>query len=468
MKHRRGKATALLVGVACVVSAACGARVTDEQVDASRAVRLGPAGSGQDGATATVGVADVGGPVVTVNAGETSNSDASTATAVGRAGPFTLTASDTGITSTDLTLGSVTELSGPVPGLFQGSVFGVNALAAYLNSVGGLAGRRVKVDVRDDQFDSAQNRNVSRELIAKSFAMIGGVSLYDDASAEDVRKSGIPDIPGITLNKVRADLPNNFAPTPNVDGAATGQFLWFQRKFPDAVKAVGSVYGDVPSAKRSHENFRMAAESIGYEWKYDRGYQPTESDFTADIIRMRQSGVRAVFLIALDGKNVARVLKAASQQSWKPDVWIVGGSAYDRVVPALAGSAADGIHIFSTLALYAGEDSANVPEVRLFNQWFQKVRPGGTPDAYAAYAWISGRLLQQAMEKTGPNPKRSDVNAALRTITKFSANGMQAETSPGTKGPSSCYLIMRLDGGKYHRVDPADNGFICEGTVLRR
>lgn len=467
--------------LACLVAAACGARVSEEQV-ASMRTAAGPSGASASASVARPGDPSpaAGGDVASIDGGDGSTGDpatsdggesvqaAGTPSGGGTATNEGLRASDVGITPTEIVIGHVTMLSGPVPGLFEGSVRGINAYAAYVNSKGGIGGRKVRVEVRDDQFDAAQNRSVTQDLLGKTFGLVGSISLYDDASAAEVAKSGAPDIPALTLNKVRADLPNSFAPQPNADHAPTGQFLWFQREFPEAVKAVGSVYGDVPSAKRSHENFRRAAESVGYAWKYDRGYQPTETDFTADIIRMRQSGVKAVFLIALDAKNVARVLKAASQQNWKPDVWILGASAYDKTLLTLAGPAAEGVHIFSIASLYAGEDAGAIPEVKLFNEWHNRVAPGKSIDYYAVTAWSAGMMFAQAVEKAGPNPTRASVVAALRTITKFTANGLQAETDPANKRPSTCFLIMKVEGGKYRRVDPAGTGFRCEGTILRR
>jgi ABC-type branched-subunit amino acid transport system substrate-binding protein len=471
MRRRSNVVRGAVLVLAVAVTGACGARVSDQQVRAS----LGAADASQ---SPTAAADDSSTPAPEAAGDAPAQAEAPTAAApgaaagpepaVGAAAGARRMASDVGITPDTMTIGHVTQLSGPVPGLFEGSVRGINAYAAYANSKGGLAGRKLVVETRDDQFDAAQNRVVTNDLLAKTFALIGGVSLYDDASAADVGRSGAPDIPGLTLNKVRGDLPNNFAIVPNVDGAPTSHFLWFQRKFPDAVKSIGSIYGDVPSAKRAHENQRKAAESIGYVWKYDRGYQATETDFTADVIRMRQSGVKAVFLVALDAKNVARVLKAAAQQSWKPDVWILGASAYDRALLVLAGPAAEGITIFSTAALYAGEDAGVIPEVKLFNEWYQKANPGKTPDFYGVSAWMSGMLFAQAVEKAGPNPTRASVVAALRTITTFTGNGMQGETSPAQKRPTTCYLIMKVEGGKFKRVDPADKGFRCEGEILRR
>jgi ABC-type branched-subunit amino acid transport system substrate-binding protein len=462
--------------VAVLVAAGCGARVSPEQVASvgggGGAVvdqQQGPVASGEQPDGASPGLAAGPGDADTGALSGRGTEEATTAPS-GEGGQLQAadvprTASDVGITPDTIKIGQVTQLTGPVPGLFAGSVVGIQAFAAYQNSVGGVAGRKVEAIIRDDQFDATANRTATRDLIASTFALVGGISLYDDASAPDVEKSGIPDVT-TAISRTRAQLPNNFAPGPNVDGAPTGQFVWLKEKHPEVVKAMASLYGDVPSAKVVHQAYRRAAESLGFAWVYDRGYQPTETDYTADIIRMRQAGAKALFLMSVDAKNVARILKAGQQQGWRPDVVFLGPSSYDTAMLTLAGGAAEGALVFQGYALYAGEDAGLVPEVKLFNQWVQRVKPGNVPDTFAAGAWLAGRLWAKAMAEVGPNPTRADVVAALRKIDDFDANGMMASAGPGTKRPSTCYLIAEIKGGKYRRLDPA-NGFRCDGTYWR-
>ena len=466
--HRR----VVLAAIAAVALAAgCGARVSPEQVASVGGGATGAqqASAAEDPAfgvggieSATEETGDTGG------AGDAATADGAPAAGGGgqvQASNVARTASDVGITAEVIRIGQVTQLTGPVPGLFAGSVIGIQAFAAYQNSIGGIAGRKVEAVIRDDQFDATANRNATRDLIESTFALVGGISLYDDASAPDVEKSGIPDVT-TAISRTRAQLPNNFAPNPNLDGAPTGQFVWLKEKHPQVVGAMASLYGDVPSAKVVHQAYRRAAESLGFTWVYDRGYQPTETDYTADIIRMRQADAKALFLMSVDAKNVARILKAAQQQGWRPDVVFLGPSSYDPAMVTLAGTAADGALVFQGYALYAGEDAGVVAEVKLFNQWVQKVKPGNVPDTFAAGAWLAGRLWAKAMAGVGPNPTRKEVVEALRKIDEFDGNAMMASAGPGTKRPSTCYLIAELEGGKFRRVEPA-TGFRCDGTYFR-
>ena len=67
-------------------------------------------------------------------------------------------ATDVGVKADSISLGNVSTLTGPVPGLFKGAVYGAQAVIAYQNSQGGIFGRKLKLAVGDDQLSESQNR----------------------------------------------------------------------------------------------------------------------------------------------------------------------------------------------------------------------------------------------------------------------------------------------------------------------
>src|SRR5271155_1622155 len=60
----------------------------------------------------------------------------------------------TGVTPTSVTIGNV---STQIGGLFTGAVVGTEAYAAYVNSQGGINGRKIVVNASDDQFTGSNN-----------------------------------------------------------------------------------------------------------------------------------------------------------------------------------------------------------------------------------------------------------------------------------------------------------------------
>ena len=462
----------LILIVLLSIASACGARVSDEQ----RAAAVGPAADGRSGpigeSAASGGVGSSSDPGTATgsadNSGGTptaSGDDTATAPAPqgGNGG-----ATDVGVTGDTITMGLVTTLSGPVPGLFQGASVGAQAFVAYLNSQGGVFGRKLKLIVRDDQFDSGQNRAQTQDLAKQALGFLGSFSVYDDAGIGELEKSGIPDV-GYGLTDPRRNAAVNFSPQPAKSGTfRTGPFAYYQKKFPDAVKHVGTIYGDVPASKAAALDAMAAARSVGWEFAYERGYQPTETDFTADVVRMRQSGVKAFWTTSADAKTMARLVKAMEQQGFKPEFIAFGASGYDPAFLALAGSASEGVFIDHQLALYQGGDAGSVPEVALFNQWLQKVKPGYTPDLFAAYAWASGRLLQQALQAAGPQLTRKSLLEALKKIDQFDSNGLVAPAGPASKRQPTCDMFMQVQGGKFVRIDPPGKGYLCGGSIFTK
>jgi ABC-type branched-subunit amino acid transport system substrate-binding protein len=464
-----GRLVALVVLIG--LASACGARVTDEQrAAATGGVTLQPgAANGQASQSQTGSVRDAGerangAPDASSSPGLGSGQQAGVAAASGPVDNGGAT--DVGVTPDSITLGVVASLSGPIPGLFQGAVVGGQAFIAYVNSQGGMFGRKLKLEVRDDQLDAGQNRAQTQDLSGKVLAMLGSFSTADDAGAPILEKAGIPDI-GYGLTDARRSSPVNFSIQPAKSGTfRTGPFLYYGKKFPDAVKAMGAIYGDVPASKGGFVDSKAAAESVGWKFVYERGYQPTESDFTADVVRMRQSGVKGIYIVASDAKNMARLAKAMAQQNWKPDFVAFGASGYDANLIALGGDAVEGVYVDQQQALYQGGDAQSVPEVGLMNQWIQKVKPGFKPDLYTAFAWASGRLLVQAMQDAGPKVTRAGLIAALRKIDNFDANGLMAPAGPASKRQATCDLFMQVRKGQFVRVDPPDKGFMCGGGTI--
>jgi ABC-type branched-subunit amino acid transport system substrate-binding protein len=476
-KHRMR--LVVLLATMAMVAGACGARVSEQQIKAAGSSRSGEAavadsglspgagdagstgsGSGTQGAGTATTVA--GATATTVAAGATPGSTPAASSAAAPAGGNG-GAVDVGVTATQVTLGNISTLSGPVPGLFQGAVIGAQAIVAYQNSLGGLFGRKFKLDVRDDQFDTGQNRAATQEELTKAFAFLGSFSLYDDAAVPQIQASGIPDVT-YSLSDSRRTMKNNFPPQAAIPGGfQTGPYIYLKGKYPDAVTKAGTLYGDVPASKASQLAAMAAAESVGWKFVYNRGFQPTETDYTADIVRMKGSGVKLVYLVATDDKATARIAKAMAQQGLK--VPLVAN--YMPTMPALAGDAAEGMISAQTFALFAGEDSASIPEVKLFNDWMQRVKPGSKPDLFAMYSWAAGRMLFKAMEKAGPTAKRADVLDALRTMGNFDSNGMLAPGNPGAKQPATCYVVSTIKGGKYQRLDTPPGKYRCDGGFHR-
>jgi len=464
---------AFVAVVMMLIATACGARLNSQELRQASGRSSGASSeTGSDVQAADQQVADAGGGTTGGATGTGGTASGSGSQAKGGGGSGTQAAAaaspcadggstDVGVTGNSITLGNVSLLTGPVPGLFKGAVVGTQAFFAYQNSLGGVCGRKLQLDARDDQFDSNQNRAQYQDLIGKTFGLVGSFSVVDDGGAQVL--SAHPDVPDVSqaLSRNHVTVANNFSIAPIVPGWRLGSLNYFKEKFPpDVIQHMAYFVEDTQSAIDAIDGEIKAAQSVGYKFVYHRTVEPTEANFSSDVVAMQQNGVKGIFFAGEVGVFV-RMAKAMKQQGFSVPFANWGANAYDPAfITSDAQSATNGALLDQQLAMYAGEDST-LPEVQLFNTWLKRTSPGQHPDIFAAYGWESARLFVQALTAAGAKPTRASVMAQLKKIDNFDGNGMLAPAGPASKRPPTCFIIIKVDNGKFVRADPP-SGFICD------
>jgi ABC-type branched-subunit amino acid transport system substrate-binding protein len=375
-------------------------------------------------------------------------------------------ASTTGITSTSVTVGNVAILSGPVPGLFQGAPNGAKAYFAYINSKGGVNGRKINLQSMDTGFGGQQNESETQKASTSDFAMVGNFSLFDSYGCGVLASNpAFPDV-SVTLDPTTNALPNVFSAQPLAQGSGLGQLNYIRKKYPKA-KKLGTIISTTATAVAQWNGEEGALKHAGFTIAYAEKVGPLTGNFTTEVIKMRQDGVQVLYLTALDWQVAALITKDMVQQHWHPTVVLSGGPIYaDQFIAAAGGaSAVNGDYLGQAQALYLGQDQSNLPADKLFLKWVHTVAPSWTPDLFTLFGWSSAQLFVQALKAAGPNPTRGSVLAQLKKITSFNATGLLAPTNPAKKTPASCFLMGQIRNGKFVRVLPAKSGFTCtKGT----
>jgi ABC-type branched-subunit amino acid transport system substrate-binding protein len=379
--------------------------------------------------------------------------------------PLAAFSDTTGLTASTVSIGNVSTL---FAGLFTGADVGTRAYAAYVNSIGGIHGRRLVVDTYDDGFSGAPNKQHTEEATQRDFALVGGFSLQDNFGGTVLAVS--PQVPNVTvsLDHGTGALPNSFSPFPSQGGWGLGPLVYFQKRFPAGVKAIGVLIADQPSAVTTWGREQAAMEHVGYHVAYDAQFAITQTDFNQNVIAMRNAGVKMLFVDQMPENYAAAVVRALRQQNFHPVV-VFGPSSYsEALVPDAGGAPAiDGAYLYQSMSLYLGEDAAAIPSVVTFRTWVDKVAPGFRADLFTLYGWTSAELFAQALASAGPEPSRGSVLRALRGITEFDGGHLIATSNPSAKVGSNCYLIGRIEAGRFQRIDDppvasSTHGYRCD------
>ncbi len=369
--------------------------------------------------------------------------------------------SSPGVTSRSVTVGQVDDLSSPIPGLFKGAEDGTKAYFAYINSMGGVNGRKIILDAQDSAFQGGQVSTETGAQIGHEFALVGGFSLLDNAEKPLIDIARVPDV-GFSLSPGLATDPYLYSPLPNpINYYPLNLFKFLKQKYPQAVKHVGVIWENATASTTAAETAVEAAmKSAGFKIIYDHGVGPFDTNFLPDIISMKNKGVTMFFSTELPDNYAATLVKQFQQQNFKPVD--IQGAAYSSKFLSLAGSAANNMYIEQGYALYLGQDANTIPAVGLFDKWMKKVDSNPNFEIESVYGWASGELFAQALKDAGNPPTRSGLIQALNKVTFFDAGGLVPPSNPAQAIPSGCFLLAQVQNGKIKRVPPTPNtGFYC-------
>jgi ABC-type branched-subunit amino acid transport system substrate-binding protein len=352
----------------------------------------------------------------------------------------------------------LSDVSGPVPGLFQSTVQAVNSWAGMINSQGGIFGRKIKVDVIDSKTDAGANRAGALQACDQDFALVGSMSAYDDGGAGPIDQCGIPDLTAIPTNAPRGNEKNGFFAFPNVQQwYALGPKKYIADTFPQAPKAAAMIWLNANVTRSNAQKNMEAGSSIGYQWVYQKQVEITEPNYAPYVVDMKNRNVQYVSMVG-DANNESRLLQAMAQQNFKPQVREFDSVVYDPRFLAAAGSSADGI-IFA-LNIVPLEEASTSQEAQLYQQWLKKTAGSAKPDYFGVYAWSAARMFQQALEQVGAQLTRAALISNLKNLHSWDDHGMHAAQDVGGKKPTPCFLFMTVANGAFKRSHPS-SGFDC-------
>lgn len=364
-----------------------------------------------------------------------------------------------GVTSSTITVGNIATVNGPVPGLFAGARYGAQAVADYINSTGGICGRKLVVDSADDQFDQATDQQDAASMANSVLAFMGSFSLQD--AGIPAGAPAVPDL-GEALSSQRFDSAENFSPQPEAPGYNEGEYIYLKSlpQYAAASQHMALLVENTPQTATTGKWEEAALQAAGFKFIFtDTNLQPTDPTFNGDVQKMKSAGVQGVIFQAT-GTIIGQLANAMYADGMSIILGNYCPSAYDPAYLKNAGPGTDGTILSQSLALYDGEDAAAIPMVATLDQWYARVNPGQVPDIYATYAWLSGLMLAQSLNESG-NVTRAGLTAGVKTLTTFTGDGLAAPSDPPTKTPPSCYVYITVQNGKFARAPETPSGFKC-------
>ncbi|RNL78366.1 ABC transporter substrate-binding protein [Nocardioides marmorisolisilvae] len=375
----------------------------------------------------------------------------------------TALAKQTGITDTTVTIANASDITGPVPGIFNSAQQATRAFAAYFNAHSSLCGRKLQVLDLDTRTDAGGDQRAYVTACDKAFAAVGSMSAFDSGGAATADQCGLPDIRSQSVSDTRNDCRTCF-------GAQATELHAFQNAIPDflvsrhgaAAKKSAIIYVREAAAVETAKYTKLAEEKRGMKFVYDTTFDVAEFNYAPYVQAMKDKGVRLVQFIGSSDQAV-RMAQAMQTYQFKPDVFVQDATAYNQSFLKTGGSAVEGAYIYVNFLPF--EAAGGNQEMKLYRAWLQQVAPGAVPSYFGLYAWSAARLFTEQAQALGSNLTRANLVRRIRAVSLWTDHGLHAPQPVGPKKNSSCWRFLRAHDGRWVTIG---NDYICHGSTVIR
>lgn len=355
-----------------------------------------------------------------------------------------------GVTEDTIKIGTVTDLSGPLASWGVTTTNGQRMRYEEANAAGGIHGRQIQLIAEDMQYQIPMAVQAANKLMTSDevFAFVANLGTPpNNAIMGRVLEGGFPYIfplsAGLSMSEPAhpLKLPYLLSDRDTMRGAVTH----FAREH-----AIGKVCYQVMANDYGAEvatGIKRAAEDLGLEITAEGQHKPTETEFTAAVIQLKNSGCEALFLGAVS-RDATQIYTAVRSAGW--DVPVI--SALGALVPPVAeNEAMEGFYTaapFHLIDFEAAKDTA--PEVY---DWYRRYveRFNSEPSAQSVIGYTMADVIVAALEQAGKDLTVENFLQAFSDIGTYTDPFGGAEMSfEGAKHYGAEYAVLsQVKDGKW-------------------
>jgi len=321
-----------------------------------------------------------------------------------------------GVTDTEVLIGNVQDLSGPLKELGAVIPNGSNMYFDYINDQGGVHGRSIKMLIEDHQYNPQKAVAATKKLVEKDqvfclYQIIGTSPC--EAIRPILAETGTPLIAPATNSGTMSDLSRKagdliFHTDTGYDRQAEILVDYILGQNSEA--KIGVVYQDDDYGENVLEGIARA-ESEHNLTVQKESYQRGAIDFKGQTMNLLKGGCTDVIIAGIVREPVT-VMKTAEAMNYKPNFFGTGPTV-DARVGKLAGSAGEGF----TATYWANMWNSDAPGPKLYRELCEKYDiPEPYIGLYHYYGFATAQLLVEGLERAGRNPTRKSLVRGLETL----------------------------------------------------
>jgi branched-chain amino acid transport system substrate-binding protein len=374
------------------------------------------------------------------------------AAALAVAGP----AATPGVTSNAITIGGTIPISGPAAA--YGSVGrGAEAYFKYVNSRGGVFGRKINYKYLDDEFQVSKTILLTRQLVEQDNVL----AIFNSVGTEHALA-------------IRSYLNDRKVPHLFV-GSGVSKLATEHKKYPwsmgylPSFSGEGAVYGRYIAAKRPRSRIAVLYENSDFGKDMLKGlrrglhgkakvvataaYEVTDPSIDSQIARLKSSKADTLMLFATPQFAIFGYV-ASFRLGWHPQVYVTSVSISPDIMK-IARLNSSNNHVEGSVSIAFVKDPTSAQwakdkTVRLYKSILKRFLPAAkADDVFNYYGMAVAYSMVDTLRKAGRNPTRASVLRAathLNETNPFLLPGVRIQTSPNDYYPMDKVKLARYRG----------------------
>lgn len=351
-------------------------------------------------------------------------------------------ASDRGVTPTEIRLGASVVLSGPLGPQTQEFGQGSRLYFDAVNAAGGVHGRQISYTTLDDGFDVKRAVENTRKLLDEQGVFI----IYNSTGTAQT---------GAILPLAEASRTVVFGP---VTGATAfrqkvNPYLFHVRaSYADEARRIVShlvdtgisrvtvVYQDDGLGKTLLAELQQAAAAVRIKLDAEVKIDPKAPDYAAAATATERAQPQAV-LLGMAGGTLSNFIKATLKTGVRPSFYGFSIANVDLIRRDLQ-EQARGIVLAQIMPPLR---NTTIPVVAEYHRLLREKDPSAVPSAFQLEGFVHAKLLVEGLRRAGRNLNTASFIKAMEEAGEISFGRFAARYSPSTHNGSSYVELAIID-----------------------
>ncbi len=354
-----------------------------------------------------------------------------------------------GVSKTEIVVGSIQDLSGPIAGFGKQVRAGMVLRVDEINEQGGLNGRKLRLIVEDSAYDPKKAVLAAQKLVNqdKIFIMIGHIGTAQNNAAMPVQfEKNVINFYPVTAAREMYDPFNRL----KYAFAAT-YFDQMRGAVPKLYKEKGAkkactMYQDDEFGLEVVRGAEAGLKTLKLEFAEKTSYKRGATDFSSQVARMKAAGCDFVVLVTIIRETIGAI--AESRNSVFAPTLLGSSASYTDLIHELGGKPMVGLYATMTVANPYLDDAS-----KAISFWAAKYKTkfSEDPTVFSVYGYNAVDAFAAAATKAGA---ALSTDSFIKAMDTMSFPSDMFGSAPGTFSPtkhlgSDVSRLSQLQDGRW-------------------